>query len=262
MLWTRRRAALTLFVILGTLVASAPIAGAGRSTAIDALAGRATAVARIAPAVPAASPVLPVPSAACPGGGQVERCYESPSARREFVSVASFFDRRRIAGEADYFIKYFVPTTPGRYQILGFTFTSNKVGSVFPHAGVVVTDVETPFFPTSEDLRLLPVLNVVGLGPDSLTCVDVRSQQIVIESNQAAWLVVHLPADTSFVGLRADVDPTDHPCDFMTRDSGDYWYRPDPRQSPYDWEITPYFVAVPARPEDVRPWAAVKSMYR
>lgn len=262
MLWTRRRAALGFLVFLATSGALVEAASNGRTAAIEALAARATPVALVAPRVPAASPGFRSPFAICPGGGSSEPCFEPASARLEFVNVASFFDRSRRAGASDYFAKYFAPATPGRYRILGFTFKNDRAGSVFPHAGVVVTNAETPFFPTSEDLRLLPILDVEGLGPDSVSCVDVRSLQIDIEANQAAWLVIHMPADTAFAGIRADVDSTDHPCDFMTRDSGDYWYRPDPRQSFYDWEITPYFEALPARAENRVPWSAVKKLFR
>jgi hypothetical protein len=247
--------------LLSTVLAAAPPLHAGRNAALEALAARAVPVAAVAPGDLVADAGLPAPAAACPAG-QTAPCFEA-TGTPQYLSVASFFDRERQAGSTDYIVKYFEPPSPGRYQVLGFTFTNNRAGSVFPHAGAIVTSAETPFFPTDTQLGLLPVTGLVGLGPDSITCVDVHSDNIVLETNQAAWLVVHLPSDTVFVGLRAEADPTDHPCDFMTRDAGDYWYRPDPTQSPYDWMITPYFAILPSRAEVDQPtWSLVKRYYR
>jgi hypothetical protein len=197
------------------------------------------------------------PAATVCTGGSSQRCFEpGPS---EFINVGSFFDRLRRTLPNDYMIKYFLPDSPGRYQIQGFSFVNSRRGLTYPGGGVVTTPADAPNFPTSEQLSLLQVTMFEAAGPDSETCVNVGSS-VIVEAGQAAWLVVHMPADTAFVGLRADRTGQDHPCDFMTRDAGDYWYRPDPNQSPYDWQITPHFVALPGRP--TLPWTTVKRLYR
>src|SRR5215510_14202952 len=107
MLRTLRGAAPASFVLLTTLLATAPPARAGRASALAALAARAQPVASVAPGEPASRPGLRAPAGACPGG-QHDECFEI-AADPEFVSVATFFDRRRLAGLKDYMVKYFEP---------------------------------------------------------------------------------------------------------------------------------------------------------
>lgn len=271
MLSALRCAALGFSILLTTQSAMAPAAFGRERSGIEALAASVPTVVRQGPVVEVPSGSGRSIAAICPGGGLTDKCYDDSVTTTQYVNVATFFDRRCVEGRsgcsvgaADYMVKYFEPPTPGRYQILGFTFRNNRAGTVFPNAGVVVTNAEAPLFPTFDDLRLLPVVGVAGLGKAEVTCVDVTRYDVVLEADQAAWLVVHIPADTAFVGLQSETERTDHPCDFMTRDQGDYWYRPDPQQSNYDWMMTPYFVALPSRPQSVedRPWSAVKVLYR
>jgi len=255
MLWTTRRAALGSLVILCLAAAVLPPAIARPGSGLETLVARAGLLPRVGAPVPATRR----PLASCEPGGQTQQCYGT-GGPHEFVNVGTFFDRRRRTLPNDYMVKYFAPDTPGRYQITGFTFTNNRPGILYPSAGVVTTSVATPNFPTAEQLLNLQVFAFEAPGEDSTTCVDLTGRGAILESDQAAWLVVHLPADTAFVGLRADHDSDDKPCDFMTRDGGEYWYRPDPRQSTYDWEITPQFIALPSRAR--LGWSDVKRLYR
>jgi len=132
----------------------------------------------------------------------------------------------------------------------------------FPSAGVVLTSAATPLFPTSEQLAGLQRQFIPGIV-GSPTCVDLG---VDVAPGQLAWMVLQFPdaADSIFVGVHAENDANDHPCDFMTRDFGDYYYRPDPVQSHHDLLIKAHFEAVATRPEPVtaQVWARVKSLYR
>jgi hypothetical protein len=265
MLWTGSRfAALRSPSVLVVLLAGTLPVDAAAPGAFPALEARSQPVQRVAPAAPpAAAPAAddPLPRVQdCPTG-QVDRCFEFPSGSRDFVNVATFFDKAQRTQGDDFMVKLFVPPNNGRNRLNGFVFECNRAGPRFPAAGAVVTSATEPIFPTNEQLQLLQQGAFEGAAAGTPTCVDLTGSSLILESGQAAWLIVHCSADTPNVYLRADRDPTDHPCDFMTRDAGDYWYRPDPRQSPYDWEFTPYFDVLPAKQQDFV-WSQVKSLYR
>jgi hypothetical protein len=224
-----------------------------------------TAAATVRVVGPTATAPLAVPTATCPGSS-TDRCYDSPAVQTSFVNVGSFFDRRGRTTSQHYFVKLFSPATPGRYQIEGMSFVCNRAATVFPAAGVVPTSAETPIFPSADQLLRLQALSVSGQGPTTSTCVDLSGRAVVLESGQAAWLVLNFPdaADSVFIGVKAETDAagaaSDHGCDFMTRDAGEYWYRPDPRYSPYDWMIAAHYDALPSRAQDA--WTTVKLLYR
>ena len=242
--------------------ALAALGGAGTaawaaSSGLESLAASAPAVRLVAPALQAASAA---PAADCTAGDAV-RCYENNVASR-VVSVASFFDRKARNSADDFMIKYFEPPAPGRYRIEGFSFTSNR-SDVYAAAGAFITPKATPFFPTALQLAQLQRLNVRAAGGGVPTCVDLAGTNVVLEADQAAWVVLQFAdaADSLATGVNADPDAAnDRPCDFMTRDHGELWYRPDPASSPYDWKFTVFHAVVPAK--QTLPWAHLKSLYR
>jgi hypothetical protein len=251
-----------------TIVIGITACGALAGTAAAVAAGRGAAELDALP-VQAVGPTAVAPghaiSAACPGS-QVDRCYDTGGGHTSFVNVGTFFDRRSRTASDHFLVKLLIPSTPGRYQIRGFSFLANRAGTVFPSAGVVLTSASTPIFPSAEQLTRLQVLSVVSEGPTVETCADLTGKTVILESGQAAWLVLNFPdaADSVFIGVQAETDTagaaTDHECDFLTRDGGEYWYRPDPRQSPYDWVIAAYYDALPSKQEE--PWTRVKLLYR
>jgi hypothetical protein len=262
MLWTALRRATTVLQIAALGV----LAGVSASHAAD---RGFEALNAAAPAVPAVGKVLPAPDASpsgtCPGTN-VEQCFDTGGSHNSFVNVGTFFDRQARTTSTHYFAKLFTPATPGRYQIQSISFVANRAQATFPSAGVVLTSAETPIFPTNEQLVRLQVKPVASAGASVETCVDLTGGNVILEAGQAAWLVLNFPeaADSVFIGVRAETDTAgaaaDHPCDFMTRDAGEYWFRPDPLQSPYDWAIAAYYDALPAAPRQT--WSQVKTLYR
>jgi hypothetical protein len=208
----------------------------------------------------------PATSAAVCPGTLTEQCYDPAATATSFVNVGSFFDRRGRTESSHYFVKLFTPATAGRYQIDALSFVCSRLNAVFPSAGVVLTNAAQPIFPTADQLLRLQALAITTQAPTTPTCVDLTGKSIILESGQAAWLVLNFPdaADSVFIGVKSETDAagtaSDHACDFMTRDSGEYWYRPDARYSPYDWMIAAYYDALPAAPRST--WATVKRLYR
>jgi hypothetical protein len=190
-----------------------------------------------------------------------DQCFDTGTTR--LINVGAFFDRRRQSNSSHFFLKYFDPPA-GSHRIEGFTFTSNRGGIAFPGCGVVRTSSDNPTFPSSEDLSRLQRLFVPSAGANTPTCVDLAASEFDLEDGQAAWIVLQFPdpPDTSFVGVTADPTGTDHPCDFLTRDRGDFWYRPDPRQNALDWAITVHYSALVGKQERRVPWSAVKTLHR
>jgi len=242
-------------------VFAAPGGGAAGAWAaaggLEALAASAPTVRLVAPDLQAAPAA---PAADCTAGDAV-RCYESNVAART-VSVASFFDRKARNLSEHFMIKFFVPPTPGRYRIEGFSFTSNRADT-YAGAGAFVTPKLTPYFPTTQQLSQLQRLNVHAAGGGVATCVDLASANVVLDADQAAWVILQYAnaVDTLVTGVSVDPEAAnDHACDFMTRDHGDLWYRPDPVSSPYDWKFTVFHAVVPAK--QTLPWTHLKSLYR
>jgi hypothetical protein len=197
---------------------------------------------------------------ACPGT-TVARCFDSGANR--LVNVGAFFDRRSPVSESHYFLKYFEPPS-GRARVEGFEFQANRGGIQFPACGLVRTSRGTPTFPSLDQLLSLQIADIVSDGPNRATCVDLAASNLVLEDGEAAWLVVQFPnpPDSAFVGVVAESDATDRPCDFFTRDSGEYWYRPDPQQSPLDWSFTVHYSPVTTKVRKRVPWWVVKGMHQ
>ena len=255
------RRATTVFQVAACVLLAAPAAGFAAGSGAAALTAAAAPVRAVGPEAAAPAAVI---AANCVGT-QTDQCYDTGAGHTSFVNVGSFFDRKGRTSARHYMVKLFAPASPGRYQIQGMTFLNNRAQTVFPTAGVVPTSAAAPVFPTAEQLVRLQVQSVSGLGPSAPTCVDLAGRNVVLEAGQAAWLVLNFPdaADSVFVGVQAETDTTgaasDHACDFMTRDAGEYWYRPDPRQSPYDWAIAAHYDALSAK-QNV-PWTLVKRLY-
>jgi len=212
--------------------------------------------------VTAPAPAMPLPARDCVAG-QLQQCYE-PAAASQFINVSTFFDKSGRSSARHFFVKLFTPPSPaGDIRINGLSFVTNRAGIDFPSAGVVLTSAETPLFPTFEQLGNLQRQFITGVAGNQPTCVDLS---VDVPAGKLAWLVVQFPeaADSIFVGIRGENDAVDHPCDFFTRDAGDYYYRPDPQQSHHDIQINGHFEAIVTRPEPVQPqiWAHVKSLYR
>jgi hypothetical protein len=194
-------------------------------------------------------------------GPEVARCFEISGMTRS-VNVGAFFDRRGPTSESHFFLKYFEPPAASRVRVEGFAFQANRGGIQLPSCGVVRTSRAAPTFPRPEQLASLQAPDVVSEA-SSQTCVDLADLNFVLEPTESAWLVLQFPnpADTLFVGVAADGDATDHPCDFFTRDSGEYWYRPDPQQSPLDWSFTVHYSAVTTKVRKRVPWSVVKGLH-
>jgi len=248
------RPAFSAVLLAGSVGAGTAFAASGGLEALAATVPVASLVAPAGVALPA------VPAADCVTG-VADSCYESNVAART-LSVASFFDGRARNTSDDFMIKYFEPATPGRYRIEGFSFTSNRADT-YAGAGVVVTPKATPFLPTTVDLSQLQRLNVHASGGGTPTCVDLAPSNIILEADQAAWVILQYTdsPDTLATGIAADPEAAnDNPCDFMTRDHGDLWYRPDPVSSPYDWKFTVFSAVVPSK--QTLGWTHLKALYR
>jgi hypothetical protein len=228
-------------------------------------------IAALAARTPVVAPASPPPLAkSAPGGGgllacsgvSADSCFEAGPTR--LINVGAFFDRRRQTASTHFMLKYFEPPTAGRHRIEGFTFRSNRNGITFPSCGVVRTSRSAPTFPSEDELTHLQRLFVASAGANASTCVDLAGSNFVLEADEAAWLVLQFPdpADTTFVGIQADGNPVDNPCDFLTRDGGDFWFRPDPRQSPLDWVFVVHHAVQPGKQQRRMPWSAIKSLHR
>lgn len=243
--------AVALFAPGSTRAASS----AGGQGGIAALAASTPVIGGSGMPAPAAAPASVQSECAA---GVPDSCYEQGPA--QFVNVGSFFDRLQRPATTHFMVKYFEPRAAVRTQLVGFSFVSNRTVT-YAAAGAVITSRDTPFFPTTAQLRALPHLRIAAAFGRP-TCVDLAGDGLVLESNQAAWLILQFsdPLDTNFTGVKADADATDHPCDFMTRDSGDLWYRPDPDQTKLDWEFKPFSVVLPSKQQVL--WTQIKTLYR
>jgi len=245
-----------------SVVAFAVLAASPTAPAFAATGGVATLASSVPTATAVRGPSIPVtPVSGCATGGNIveNKCFEEMQQR--FLNVGSFFDIPRLQRPTseDVMIKYSAPATPGQYRLEGISFVSNR-SVVYTGVGALVTSRDTPYLPTAVQLTGIQHLQVRAVA--GATCVDMSGDAIVLDATQAAWLVLRFsdPLDTNFTGVAADTDSNDHPCDFMSRDLGEVWYRPDPLTSPLDWKFTAYYAPVSSRPE--LPWSFVKSMYR
>ncbi len=190
--------------------------------------------------------------------GVADSCYEAGASR--YINVGSFFDRLQTPRLTHYIVKYFEPGAV-RTRLVSFSFISNRAVT-YAAAGAVVTRRDAPVLPATSDLRALRHLLIPAAAGEP-TCVDLAGDNLVLESDQAAWLILQFsdPLDTDFTGVKADSDANDHPfCDYMTRDAGELWYRPDPSQTKLDWEFTPFSSVLPSK-QQMR-WSQIKTLYR
>lgn len=256
----RTRAALRIGIgLLACALARGAAASSSPSTA---------AVVQVVSPAQRGVPITPSPALDCVTGTAYPDFdpIANPSNTSAYLNVGAFFDRARVSTTDHYFVKYFEPPTPGRYRIEGFSLRvyANMGSSVMTAAGVVKTRAAAPVFPNPNQLDNLQVLRLEGRGPGVETCVDLASYDVDLEVGEAAWLVVQFPDATHFIGVLVDINQagnTDRSGDYLTRNGGLLWYRPDPVQVPtYDWAFTPY-VTPRTRKVDVA-WGAYKQLYR
>ena len=258
MLWASQHARAALLIGIGFL---ATCAGAGVAAASNA----AAAIVATSPTRDTTSPITPVPALDCVTGVGYPDFDPFPTGQ---INVGAFFDRLRRSTTDHFMVKYFVPPTPGRYRIEGFSLRIFASGGsdVLHAAGVIKTRADKPRFPNRDALQTLQVLRLDGRGPGIDTCVDLAPHDILLEPGDAAWLVIQFPIASHFIGVLADVNGpgnTDRGGDYLSRDSGDLWYRPDPTQSvTYDWAFTPYVSSLAQSPETWTAWTAYKQLYR
>ena len=241
-------------MLVAPVLARAAASGSGQS-GIAALAASTPVVSGSGIPAPTATPASTLGACAT---GVPDSCYEQGPAR--FVNVGSFFDRLQRPASTHFMVKYFEPRGVVRTQLVGFSFTSNRAVT-YAAAGAIVTRRDSLFFPATSQLTALPHV-AIAAAAGSPTCVDLTGDDLVLESGQAAWLILQFsdPLDSDFTGVKADADATDHQCDFMTRDSGDLWYRPDPNQTKLDWEFTPFSTVLASKQQ--LPWSQIKILYR
>jgi hypothetical protein len=263
MLWANRRARARIFIHgFGCLAACAVanVAGAAASPSAQAVS---------MPRVAAQTPVLPGPGIDCVTGTPHPdfEPISNPNDTSQYINVGAFFDRLRRSTVDHFLIKYFEPPAPGNYRIEGFSMRvfANMGSDVLHAAGVIKTAAgDGARFPTADALQSLQVLRVDGRGTATDTCVDLASFEIDLAAGEAAWLVVQFPEAGHFIGVLADLNHGANPDrngDYMTRNGGLLWYRPDPAQSPtYDWALTPY-VSTRAQRAGAT-WTACKQLYR
>ena len=270
-----RRHALAVFLGILTLAAAQPEARSGSGWA--ALESQSRPVAARAHSTLTPPPTVQAPCAV----GTAVRCYETLGST--YLNVGSFFDAFEGTSSSHYFLKLYRNETAGAVALRGMGFQSQSTvhgrsspsTNKFSAAGAVF--IGTQFvFPKPEALINLLQVGITGSNIEE-TCVDFsylidsRGQTLpaetVLQPNEAAWLVLRFPSypDSVFVGVRVDDDSTDEPCDYMTPDGGEYWYRPDPLYGPaYDWGMTAYVEPRPARTEPTLTWSwsTVKRLYR
>jgi hypothetical protein len=243
-----------------TLPRQADAAGATPGSGLAALAARTpTLVGNGRPADGA--PGFGQIALACTGAA-VDSCWDAGGPTR-VVNVGTFFDRRRPSAPTHFFIKYFQAPAMARCRLEGFTFVPNRTGTVFQAAGAILTAREAPTVPSPDQLtQELQRPLVHSAGANTPTCVDLAGAAIDVNADQGVWLVLQFPdpPDTNFIGVAAEGNMNDEPCDFLTRDNGELWYRPDPMQSRLDWAFVAHYTVLPSKAE--APWHAVKSLYR
>jgi hypothetical protein len=208
--------------------------------------------------------------------GTATECFDAPG--NQFLNVGSFFDTRQTTSTSHYFLKLYRNDSAGSVQLRGMGFESRSShgqrSNKFQAAGAIVMG-ERMIFPKPEALLELSEVEVQGADGE-MTCVEfslgVDTQgtpigtEIILDPGHAAWLVVRFPTlpDTVFVGVRSDNDATDQPCDYMTNDGGEHWFRPDPLHGPvFDWGITAFTDPRLQLPRGEEPtWTLVKTLYR
>ncbi len=207
--------------------------------------------------------------------GQPDACHDGLGTAA--LNPGSFFDRTAGSDVSHYFMKLYINDTGGPVTIEGMGFESTSSDprfNRFQAAGGIYAGPDA-LFPNPEALLALPVVEITGASAGNATCVefpnaiDTRGNTIgtdlTLEPGDAAWLVLRFIATPAgvFVGIVVDDDSNDQPCDYMTIDGGDNWFRPDPLHGPaFDWGITA-FVATGARTPDPAPptWSTVKKLY-
>ena len=210
----------------------------------------------------------------CTGFTQ-NQCF-NPIALTRFVNVATFFDAQETSSSSHYFMKLFRNDTADslRLQGMGFVSTSSSAEShVFQAAGVILSGTDL-VFPRGEALLNLRAVQIPGNPFGQMTCVEFdaaidtkgRRVEAVLAPGEAAWAVLRFPTlgVGVFLGILADTDVADMPCDYMTQDTGEHWFRPDPlNTSVFDWGITVFTTAVVREIESPPPtWSLVKALYR
>ncbi len=208
-------------------------------------------------------------------GAQANQCF-NPIALTTSVNVATFFDAQATSSSSHYFMKLFRNDTADslRLQGMGFSSTSSSPEShIFQAAGAILSGTDL-VFPRGDALLNLRAVQIPGNPPGTMTCVEFdaavdtkgRRVEAVLASGEAAWIVLRFPtlAVGTFLGILADTDTNDLPCDFMTQDTGEHWFRPDPLNAPvFDWGITVFTTAVLRETESPPPtWSLVKALYR
>jgi hypothetical protein len=268
-----RRHALAALLGILTLAFAGPKARSGST--LPTLESQARPVAPLAHS----TRVVPEVAADSCALGTPVRCYHQPLGST-FLNVGSFFDVNQATSSSHFFLKLYRNDTGGAVALRGMGFESESTvhGNLSPGtnkfsaAGAVF--VGTKFvFPKPEALINLTEVGVTGTTAGE-TCVefslaiDPRGQPLpdnVLQPGEQAWLVLRFASypDSVFVGLRVDDDPEDQPCDYLTPDGGEYWYRPDPYYGPvYDWGMTAYVEPRPARTTAAVSWSLVKTLYR
>jgi len=266
--------------LLGTLIlAAAPVAVRAGAAALPSLESLSAPVrVRATLREPGDGAALADP---CYPGAQ--QCFDPLVDPRTYLNVGSFFDSQQATSNTHYFLKLYRNDGGESVRLLGMGFESRSrirgrsspETNRFAAAGAVVLGPEL-VFPKPEALLSLPEVGIVGHNPDTMTCVEFTlgidpkgrplQPEIVLAPGDAAWLVLRFASypDSVFLGVRVDPDANDQPCDFMTADGGEYWYRPDPVNGPvYDWGITAYVEPRQSSPEPPPPtWTLVKLKYR
>lgn len=252
----------TLVLVVSCLALGSVRSNAAESVRGGGIAALAAGTATL-PAPVGAPPALVVPPGpivqAC-ASGTPARCYDSGGTLQD-LNVGAFFDRRARSTSSHLFLKYVAPPASGSYRILALEFVCNTSEADFAAAGALATSDALPTFPTQDDLnRLQRRFFRTVLQAGQPTCVDL-GEGVDLESGQGAWLVLQWADGADSVLVRCDADANDRTCDFLSRDGGELWYRPDPRASTYDWMIAAYYEALPSSPQS-EPWYTVKRLYR
>ena len=197
--------------------------------------------------------------------GSAQQCFSpaNPVTGR-YLNVGAFFDLSRRTTSQHFVVKLFVPPASSRVVVRGVGYHAMASGHVMRRVGVLKTSAASPVLPRPEDLALLQVGNVPSPAFGTETCVEFAAEdQPTLEPGEAAWLVLQFPDVAGSAGILVDDDATDENCDFLTPDSGRYWYRPDPRAAvKVDWALTAYTEPAVIKAQQDRSWTHVRTVYR